>query len=373
MKRCSMVGMILVLLLPAAAVVGGDAAADPAVEQIRRWVAQLDAERFVDREVATERLIAAGLTAIEPVLAAATEANLEVTTRSVYVLQELALCADERTAEAAHAALERIAQPRLTSAARRARSTLARLNLIRQDRAILELKRLGANVGTRPSELGFALVEGYSVELNESWQGSPQDLVRLRWLRDAGELTLEGSQVTDEWLKHVAPMTDLSALTIKRANITDEGLTHLLGLKQLSLLTLMYVPVTDEGLGALQQLRGVGRLRIYGARLTEAGVGRLKDALLTAEVDVRRGAFLGIGCQDGTEGCVIYTVRPNSAAEKAGLMVNDVIVEYEGQKVVDYKSLTAGIGNNVAGDTVTIQVIRDGRALTKRVRLGEWD
>ncbi len=53
--------------------------------------------------------------------------------------------------------------------------------------------------------------------------------------------------------------------------------------------------------------------------------------------------------------------------------MNDVILEYEGQKVTDYKSLTALIAGNIAGDTVTVKVVRDGQTLSKRVTLGEWE
>ena len=341
MKRRYVINMVLVLLLTAAPAFPAETGASPSAGQIRLWIDQLNAERFVDREVATEKLIAAGAAAVGPVLAAVADNNLEVTTRAVYVLQELALSPDLNASDAAHAALEKIAEPRLTSAARRARSTLARLDQIRQDRAIQELKHLGANVGERQSNLGFGLVEGYIVEVSEGWQGQPHDLARLRWLRDAGEVILQGPQVTDEWLKYVAPMNELPVLTVKRANVTDEGLKHLLGMKQLSLLSLMYVPLTDQAIDSLQQLQGVDKLRIYGTRLTVAGVDRLRQALATSDIDVRRGAFLGVGCQDGAEGCIVYTVRPNSAAEKAGLMMNDVILEYEGQKVADYKALIA--------------------------------
>ena len=50
-------------------------------------------------------------------LAAVAENNLEVTTRAVYILRELALSGDAAVSDAAHAGLERIAQPRVTSAA----------------------------------------------------------------------------------------------------------------------------------------------------------------------------------------------------------------------------------------------------------------
>ena len=290
MKRRYSINMVLVLLLTAAPAVPAETGASPPAGQIRLWIDQLNAERFVDREVATDKLIASGAAAVGPVLAAVADNNLEVTTRAVYVLQELALSPDVNASDAAHAALEKIAEPRLTSAARRARSTLARLDMIRQDRAIQELKHLGANVGERQSELGFGLVEGYIVEVSEGWQGQPHDLGRLRWLRDAGEVILQGPQVTDEWLKYVAPMNELPVLTVKRARVTDEGLKHLLGMKQLSLLSLMYVPLTDQAIDSLQQLQGVEKLRIYGTRLTVAGVDRLRQALATSDIDVRRGA-----------------------------------------------------------------------------------
>ena len=85
--------------------------------------------------------------AIEPLVAALVENNLEVTTRAIHVLRELALGLDLETEEAARAALEEIASPRGTAAARRARETLNALDLLRQDRALAELKQLGAVIG----------------------------------------------------------------------------------------------------------------------------------------------------------------------------------------------------------------------------------
>jgi len=374
---CVLVAMI-VLPLAAAPAVPADAptaaaANAPSAAQIQHWIDQLNAERFVDREVATEKLISTGGAAVGPVLAAMAENNLEVTTRAIYILQELALSGDAAVSDAAHVGLERIAQPRLTSAARRARTALRRLDLIRQERAIQDLRRLGAGIADRQADRVFGFVEGYTVELGEAWQGRLQDLSRLRWLRDAGELVLQGPQVTDEWLKYVASMSQLPMLTVKRAKVTDEGLKHLAALKELSVLSLVHVPVSDRAIETLRQLQGVDKFRIYGGNLTAAGVDKLRQDLPNSDIDYRRGAFLGVGCQDGAEGCIIYTVRPDSAAEKAGLLMHDVILEYDGQKIADYKTLIALIAANVAGDTVTVKVVREGQTLSKRVTLGEWE
>ena len=64
----------------------------------------------------------------------------------------------------------------------------------------------GASVADRQADQVFGFVEGYTVELGEGWQGQLQDLSRLRWLRDAGAVVLDGPQVTNEWLKYVACM-----------------------------------------------------------------------------------------------------------------------------------------------------------------------
>lgn len=374
---CALIAMTVLPLTAAPAVPAETPASAPAdapsAEQIQQWIAQLNAERFVDREVATEKLISSGGAAVGPVLAATAENNLEVTTRAIYILQELALSGDAAVSDAAHAGLERIAQPRLTSAARRARTTLERLDSIRQERAIQDLRHLGASVADRQADHVFGFVEGYTVELGEGWQGRVQDLSRLRWLRDAGELVLQGPQVTDEWLRYVASMSQLPMLTLKRAKVTDDGLKQLAGLKELAVLSLIHVPVSDQVIDTLRQLQSVDKFRIYGGNLTAAGVQKLRQDLPNSDIDYRRGAFLGVGCQDGTEGCIIYTVRPGSAAEKAGLLMNDVILEYDGRKVTDYKTLMALIAANIAGDAVTIKVVRDGQSLSKHVTLGEWE
>lgn len=380
MKWWSVVSSLAMLSLTAMPAMAGEgqaaASASPSVSssvQIQGWIDQLNAERFLDREVATEKLMAAGGSAIGPVLAVVADNNLEVTTRAIYILQELALSGDAAVADAAHAALEKVAEPRLTSAARRARATLVRLDSIRQERAVQELRRLGASIADRQSDFGLGLAEGYTVELNEGWQGQLQDLSRLRWLRDAGELVLQGPQVTDEWLKYVAAMSDLRRLTVKRASITEEGLKQISALKALSVLSLLYVPLSDRAVDVLRHMQNVDKFRIYGGQWTAASIQKLKLDLPNSDIDYRRGAFLGVGCQDGTEGCIVYTIRPRSAAEKAGLLMNDVLLEYDGKKITDYKTLTALIAGNVAGDTVTVKIARDGQTLSKRVTLGEWE
>lgn len=343
------------------------------MEQVKKWVTDLDSERFYDREVATEKLVDAGAVAVGPVAEAAASNNLEVTTRGMYILQELALSVDAETEEAAHGALKTMAESRGTATGRRAAATLAKLNAIRHDRALNDLKRLGATVGIASSQFGLPVVERRLIEIGEKWRGEDKDLARLGWLRDVDELKIHGSRVNDDWLKHVAKVTGLDTLTIKRAEVTDAGIKQLAGMRELRTLALMYLPITDNSLQTLKEFQDFEKIKIYGCKITPTGADELDEALTVTEVDYRRGAFLGIACLEDHPQCVIYKVTLNGAAQKAGLMPNDVIYEYEGKRVGNFESLTALIAKNVQGDKVTMKILRNEQKLTKTITLGEWE
>ena len=86
----------------------------PTEEQIRNWVSDLSSERYSKRTSATKNLITAGLATIDPLMEGISEFGLEVTTRGIYVLQQLAVARDEATEAAARAALDKIAAARVT-------------------------------------------------------------------------------------------------------------------------------------------------------------------------------------------------------------------------------------------------------------------
>lgn len=344
----------------------------PAAE-IRQWIKALDSDRFLDRENATEKLIAAGGASVPAIAEALRGSNLEVTTRGVFILQELALDFNRGVDKAAREALENLAAARTTAAARRAAATLAVLDTIRRERAVQELKQLGAVVTDQPVQLGFEIINQYSIEIGETWRGQTADLIRLRWLSELNELTLSGPQVTDEWLEHVGQVGQVTMLKIRKAAITDAGLKHLAALRRVEILALQYVPITDQAVDSLKQITNAGTIMLIGTKVSIASADQLRVALATTKIDHRDGAFLGVGCQATELGCTIYTVRPATAAAEAGLLPGDVIVEYEGKPLGDFETLTTYISRNSAGDTVSMKILRNETTSIFKVKLGEWD
>ena len=61
----------------------------------------------------------------------------------------------------------------------------------------------------------------------------------------------------------------------------------------------------------------------------------------------------------------------DSPAEKAGIRQGDVIVEFNGVKIEDYHDLPKVVNIQPVGSKAKVKVIRDGKAMTLTVKLGE--
>jgi hypothetical protein len=93
-------------------------------------------------------------------------------------------------------------------------------------------------------------------------------------------LTLDGTQVSGDGLRHVAVISDLRSLSLNNTQAGDDGLEHIARLPQLGALYLRGTPITDSGLQHLEGLISLRYLQLGGNRgITDAGVNRLTAAL----------------------------------------------------------------------------------------------
>jgi hypothetical protein len=374
--------LILILLLAGAGSARSEDAAPQAIqaeqptrEQIQKWIADLDSQRYQAREDATAGLLRGGYDAVGPVAQAAEEGGLEVAIRAVYVLRETALSEDPKTAEAAERALHDLSQTR-SIAASRAASTLQNLAEMRRRRVGAYLVGLGAEF---KSTQRFAGVDPYpdpfGLWIDDNWKGADEDFAKVKFLTHVTRVTLEGPSVTDAWLRRIADLPNLTAVSVKRAKITSAGLAELKRVPNLQELNIFYSPIGDGAIEQLTSLRGLTGLNLYGAGFTPAGEETLRTAFeqTATDLDLRRGAFLGVGCNPLPAGCMISFVREGSAAAKAGLQMGDVIVRYDGKKVEDFEGLTALIALHAPGETSEVEILRGSAVIKKKVTLGEWE
>jgi len=91
-------------------------------------------------------------------------------------------------------------------------------------------------------------------------------------------------------------------------------------------------------------------------------------------------AFLGVSYHEITQqdatfyslplGAYVQAIGAGSPAEKAGIQKRDIITKINGHALTDTLQLEPVIANHVPGETVTVNVWRNGKNLTLRVKLG---
>ncbi len=98
--------------------------------------------------------------------------------------------------------------------------------------------------------------------------------------------------------------------------------------------------------------------------------------------EVRRG-LLGVTIQtideegakalgaEVTRGALISEITPDSAAEAAGLRVDDIIVRVDDKRISNSRELANAIGLRGSGETVEIEYVREGRNRTVEATLGQ--
>jgi putative serine protease PepD len=82
-------------------------------------------------------------------------------------------------------------------------------------------------------------------------------------------------------------------------------------------------------------------------------------------------AWLGVSIEESDDGVAISAVIEGSPAQDAGLEEGDVILEVDGVAIDAPQDLTSLVTDKEPGDTVELQVTRDGDERTVEIELGE--
>ena len=131
-----------------------------------------------------------------------------------------------------------------------------------------------------------------------------------------------------------------------------------------------------------------GLARGAALAIPAATVDRVVDALVAGGGRVRRG-FLGIGTQPvrlpesvrgrlapvGGDvpdvGLMVVVVEPNAPADKAGILLGDVLVAIDDTRTEDPRDVLAALGAETVGRTLRASIVRAGAPLTVEVTVGE--
>ena len=111
--------------------------------------------------------------------------------------------------------------------------------------------------------------------------------------------------------------------------------------------------------------------------LAKEVVAQLKD-----KGKVTRG-WLGVGIQEVTpelaksfglkeeRGALVAQVFKETPAEQAGIEQGDVIVEFDGKQINSSRDLPQIVASTPAGKNVSIKIVRNGKTITKEIKIAE--
>jgi len=264
-------------------------------DDIAKWIAELDDDRFSVRRAATRELSFAGMNAVAPLYQVADSGSPEASVRALSALTRLYRNADDETVDAVELALSELSDSENPGIAGRAEEILERHYDVRERRTFHEIQKAGGvfresredkKVVAKPGGISYV----YTVlHIGVDWKGGTESL------------------------KHVRRLTRLE--------------------------TIRFVPTKDG--------------------LTEDDMTRLTVAVPRLNVVVRGAAKLGIKGVDTDFGCQVGFVSNGSAAEKAKLLPGDVIKQFDGAEVKDFEGLVGLIKTKSPGDKVEVQISRE--------------
>ncbi|MSR09415.1 MAG: Do family serine endopeptidase [Gammaproteobacteria bacterium] len=90
--------------------------------------------------------------------------------------------------------------------------------------------------------------------------------------------------------------------------------------------------------------------------------GEVKRGLLGVSIaDFNAESAKAFGIEGTAEGALVQEVADGSAAGKAGIEVGDVILSVDGQRIKSASDLRNAVGLKRSGDSVRVEVLRDGK------------
>ncbi len=246
--------------------IGAAAFAQPKVDPIPAWIADLDSANFKKRDEASRQLAEAGESAVKPLAKIARAGSAEASDRAMRILGAMADGSDAKAELAARKELRKIADLDAPLAAE-ARVLLNR----RRNNAIAVLADEDSGVAYQETRDGITRVDLSNATNLDKVLPVLKEFPEIDYV-DGGSTNLTGRHA-----KHFADLPNLRDLNLYRSKIDDAGLKHLTSLKYLRRLPMGESLVTDEGMktiGTMTQLEYVG---VRKTKVTDAGLAHLKD------------------------------------------------------------------------------------------------
>lgn len=343
--------------------------------ELEKYIEMLGAPSYQKRELASRKLVDAGIEAIAPLEAAMRGGNLELINRASTILQDLALMETPEDHGIAWKALERLQQNGPGSASTRAYSSLTLIRRERIKRAQAKLAAAGIQAGLQNYRLGNDDFVKDIVRISDQWDGNSEVFEWFPWLYSTEVALLEGSAVNEKTLNAVASLPEVKEVRLHNGKLNADELRQLKALKRFDLLELHFVEVGngDDDLFALAELPVRQKMIITGTDFDFEDFEALEVNRDDLTITFSKGGFLGVQCSAGLPTCIVNSVVPGSSAYKAGVLGGDIITQLGEYEVERFEDLQTAVRRFETGEKIDLKIMRGELEMTLQVELGRLE
>ncbi|AMV35145.1 hypothetical protein VN12_23670 [Pirellula sp. SH-Sr6A] len=334
----------------------GESSEGPSETEILGWIENLSDKSYGKREWASDQLYRHADAAFPMIEKSLKKADGEAFTRMLEIVCDLIRSSHPPRKSQATALIKRLANETTGSRGLQAARVHEAVRLQVGQSAWARVQRLSPEMRLSFPSRSQLLQVNDPLDINESFQGTAedlQDLDHVDWIRFA---RLEGSKITPEILKAVLRLPNLNHLQIVDAKLTAEDLLAIKDGPELNILELSYVPVGDELIPHLREFPVTQTLWIFGTNMSLDGGRQALDQLSDIELFVSRGAYLGVLSQANS--LVIDRVIENSAAARAGLRYRDQIMKVNDVELKSFDDLRRELRKFAPGESAEIEFKR---------------
>ena len=352
----------------------GDASKDQS-EAIAYWVGQLGHDHYLRREKASEKLLAAGVQAVPSLVSVIRTGDLEVIERATEVLTEIAFYRPPEEDGGAWEQLRLLATQAVGRRAASAKTAVEDIRDYRAEQAREALAAAGIFVGVDEFAVSAISIPRLIVQIDSDWSGDVRALQWLAWLKGVEYARIKGDAAVPEVLSRVVQIPGLQSIAMADVDkgVDDATLDPLLQMTRIDSVDFRYVPLTDQQGDIIATMPIRVSLNLMGTGISEEKVAWMRTLLPGLQIDHRQGGFLGVTCVDGFDVCQINSVVPGGAAERAGLIKGDIVVQIGDAEIGRFKDLQEEIGRHLPGDELEVKFRRGEKIESVTLRLGRFE
>ena len=342
-------------------------------ELIEKYLRNLDSPDFSQRQEAMIELASLGGVVIDPLSTRTQTSSVEFQNRAMSVLHRLAVVSEMATSTKAIDAIRDLADSDSRSVAARAAKALDELKPLILERLVEKLSGKNVAFYRDPylSRTGEMPVTG--IAFGPQWDCNEKDLADIASFTNLRAVTIDNAKFSNEHFEVLKKIERLQKIAVRQAEIDNRALENISSLSNLQRLDIYYCDINDGGIEHLIKCKNLASLKLIGTSVSDKGAQKIQTGRLEEFLDYRKGGYLGVRYNRGSETALLTAIEPNSAAEKAGLKENDTIISYNGNKIDKPEDLSKFISPASIKDEAKIVVKREGKELEFNVNLGRWD